>query len=315
MRSSPALLLALAVLVGSPAWAGDDPWTLEKGDLSFYAGASETTWSSFSGSESSWASDPVSIQSRVFTTLAGATVEYGVSSRGSVELRGAGGWAQVADTAAPTCSAMGAGSCDTTFSGQAVDLRFKVRILDEIGLSPVTLSGSPVVRIGALGRDSRGRFTAIGDGRSDVGVQLSAGRMGLVGPVLVAGHVAGRYSHRFSGEPEADAALPRHELAGVGELDVSLRRGLTLGLCVDALHRPDGQEWDDVDPSQEDRFAALSITDVKGGLKAGVQVRQGLRVWGSGMRTVYARNNPADTLSLGFGVSWYQSGVRQARGG
>lgn len=87
---------------------------------------------------------------------------------------------------------------------------------EQTAVAAALLSSSP----GALAADDPW-VIGQGDGQNDVGAHVSAGRMGFVGPMLVAGYGAGRYSYR-------------HELAGLGELSVQtgprLRGGLAVGV-------------------------------------------------------------------------------------
>ncbi len=299
-----SLFSVLAGLMWTPAaQAGDDPWVLSRGDVALYSGVSGTSWTTFSGAQGSLSGNDVAISTRVLTHTAVFAGEVGVTQRSSVELRLAGGWSQVTYTGSKNCTGT---TCDTEVGAMPVDARYRFRVLDEIMGSPVTLTVGPVLRIGAHTRGARDQFTSMGDGQNDVGAHLSVGRMAIVGPLLVVGYGAARYSHRVLQDPEADQDVPRHELAGVAELTVQPRQRLQLGLVVDGLHRPDGRDWGEGSTTSEDRFAALSMTSIKVGAKFGLVIKQGFRLHLSAMTTAYARNNPSDGWAAGFGLSWYR---------
>jgi len=300
-----ASIVAAALLASSPtALAGDDPWVIGKGDVAVYAGLGGTSWSSFSDGNGSLSGSDSAIANRVVTTLAQGAAEYGVIPRGSLEARAAGGFSQVTDAQSKSC---GGTACQTQIGATPIDVRFRYRLLNEVMGAPVSVTVGPVLRVGAHTRAARDQLTSMGDGQNDVGVHASVGRMGFVGPMLVAAYGAVRYSHRVLTDAVDDVDVPRHELAGLGELSVQTGPRLSLGLAVDALHRPDGVDWGDSVASSEARFAALSITTVKAGAKVGVLLRPGLRLHASVVGTAYARNNPNDAWSAGLGLGWYRA--------
>jgi hypothetical protein len=96
--------------------------------------------------------------------------------------------------------------------------------------------------------------------------------------------------------------VPGDEWDAVLEALVQPRNELALGLSVDLLVRPVGTDFEKIDVEDPDRFTSLSVTSLKVGPKIIVKSIENTSFVVSSLFSVYGRNNPVDTWTLGVGV-------------
>lgn len=312
-------IVALPVLcwLSTPdALAGPEPWVLGRDDRSVYVGVDATRWSRFAGPEGSFGAEPLPFGTAVTRTAVVASVSYGLLAGVAVDVDAGVAYSAVAREDAPICTDLGPGGCDDVLGVTPVVGRVAWRVLDEFTGRPLTVTLGPTVRFGDPTRPYRDRITQIGEGQTDLGGYVSIGRTaGLGGSASLAAFVQAEYRHRLGLATVAGHKAPGDELAGIAEVLVSPNRGAALGARVDALERPWGAGFGEVDDAGVDRFTALRVTAVKAGPKLVLRSLDHVSLALTALFTVYAIDNPTDGWTLSVGVGGFRPSRSGASGG
>jgi hypothetical protein len=208
---------------------------------------------------------------------------------------------------AELCTALGLGACRTTSTLGVLELRGKGLLLDELYGAPVSLALGAELRSGDFTASTRERITNVGEGGLDTGAFASVGRSGALGDGYWSGfvEVLGRYRFPLTQDypsPNGPMPAPASELASCAEVVLGPGRRFAFGPVGNALWRPGGLDWGQIDLGDPDRLGALRVLNVRVG---GVFVVRGPRdvtASLSVLRTVAAMNNPTDILSISAGI-------------
>jgi len=288
------------------AVAGSGPWVVGEGNTSVYVGGESQRLSR--------------LAIRVDGERQVVDVGEGISSFGlkgivtvgitpHLEVQGIVPWWRVqANRAdAPLCAEIGLGACQTTTTVGVLELRAKVQVLDEFFGAPLSLAFGPEVRAGDFTLRTRQRLTNAGEGGLDTGGFVTVGRTGGIGrDGYWSGFldVVGRYrfpnTRTYPGF-QGSQAVPGPELGASTEIVFGNRR-VVAGPVATLLWRTSGLDWDGIDLTDPDRFAALRVFNARVG--ATVVVRGSRAVSGSltALRTVASMNNPSDVFSVSAGL-------------
>lgn len=303
MRIAP---IAVGCLLSAPAWAGSGPWTLSQDDRSVYVGANYVRWSRFAGGEGSFVGEPNDVGSAVTRTDLALHLTYGLLNVAEFEFSVAYAWSGVSRFDIAPCTDLPLGPCETVQGLAPVNARFKVRVLDEFVGAPLSVAFGPTFRFADPTRGDRQRITSIGDGQTDLGGFVVAGRSGgLGGTWSYAGYLELAARHRLKIADIGEIRIPGDEALATADVLVYPRNEIAVGLALDVLHRPQGTDFEDLDPLDPDRFTGLSATSVKLGPKVIVKSVDNISFVVSSLFSVYARNNPIDAWAIGVGVGRY----------
>lgn len=288
------MLLALCL----PALAGSGPWTVSEGDLAAYLGAEYQRFSKLATSVGSYGGEPLVVDEGIERTGTQLILGYGVRERVDLELRIPLSRVD-ANRIGELCTGVGLEACKTTAGVGIIDLRGKLLVVDELSGAPLSLALTPELRLGQLTHATRERITNLGEGTTDLGLNLALGRAGGLGAGFWAGYLEAGGRYRF---PNVDAA-PGSELLSEGEL---LFGGASwmIGPAYTLLWRPSGVDVEGTDFTDQDRFARLRVANVRAGGKLIVRSDRRVSLSLSGYGTVYAWNNPSDVFIVSAGLSF-----------
>jgi len=330
--------LTTALLFGAEATAGSGPWVVGEQRASLYTGVEVQRLTELAVSTGSFAVDDVlPVASGITTFGAQGIISWGLLPR--VELEGQVPWYRVFFNRPddPLCDALGLNACRPTEGLGVLRGRMKVLVLDELYGPPLSLAVGGELRAGTFTAPERAQLTNLGEGTTDLGAFLSAGRsggLGAEGSWSLYTDVGWRrrlsntelptYDGRTAVDDTGAEALvaldeqlkaPGDEF--YGEVQVFLGPSLTwsVGPNVVWLVRPQGVDFEDVLAyylPDKDRLSALAIETYQAGAKA--LIRAGDRVTFSGgvLRTVFAANNPADLMTVSVGLT-FQDIARERR--
>lgn len=279
------------------ALAGDGPWTLNPGDVNLYVGTSHYRYDDYDiagQSAGSIAGDGTVGSQSVLVATAGLLP--GVEA----EMRVPWESVRVTDVKAGACGE-NEGLCRPSKGLGDVEGYLKVRVLDEFYTAPLSVGVSLGARSGEAYANQRGRLTALGDGQTAVGGQLSVGRTASVGNGWYAASATGGYWYRLGSSGGTPLS---NEVAGAVDVTWSPKGRVGIGPTAYGFHRLGGQDLDDIDFNNADCFAVLAASQVQVGGRLSVYANT-TTVHISAMKTVWGRNNPTDTLALSAGVGRY----------
>ncbi|RME21557.1 MAG: hypothetical protein D6798_17810, partial [Deltaproteobacteria bacterium] len=117
--------------------------------------------------------------------------------------------------------------------------------------------------------------------------------------------LTGWYWYRFPNAVDVDGKKPGDEISGAAELSLSPGRPWAVGPAMYGFIRPRGVDIGEADFSSLDGFSSLRASQLKVGGKLAIFGVRGRTVSITLLRTVYARNNPSDTLALSVGMGWF----------
>ena len=301
LMSTTALLLG-----GATALAGSGPWTLSPGDLTLYAGAESrraTQIMDADGALDDLAGGGVS-------AIGGLGVlSVGILPRVEGSLMLPAYRARSLEPGDPICDEVGEGVCRTSEGIGTVQVRVKGLLLDELYGPPVSLSVAGELRLGDLTAPTRGRLTALGEGTTDLGVFLSAGRSGGLGEGgLWSVFAEGGYRHRLPNTTLGGDKIPGDEIVGGLEALLGPSPRWMVGPTVYALRRTQGFDLNSADfvAAGAERFVGLSTTNLTAGGKLILRSSETWSVALSGQRTILARNGFGDELVISAGVSTWR---------
>ena len=299
-----SLMASVAALLPSNAHAGTGPWTLSADDASVYAGSEYRTFSHIVGGAGSLDGASTALPSPIRFATAQAVVTYGLLD--PLELEIAVPWVlgTAARNDATGCSDLGQRACDTTSGLGSVQARAKLRILDEVGRSPVSVAVGPHVRVGDAAHDVRARLTTPTEGQSDLGGFVVVGRSGSFAssPVSYSAWAQGGYLHRLPNTSAGQKGLPGDEWNAAAELLIGLGASVSVGPDI-LFSTRSGLDLDAADLTDPDRFAALAVTTVAVGGKLLVRSDHLWTFVVGAAGTVYAENNPPDSASVSLGIN------------
>lgn len=291
-------------LSGSAALAGGGPWTLNPGEHNVYVGMDYFRYSRFraDGGEGR----PVASA----LTAAGLTGVWtvGMASDVELELRVPFESVRARDPDSPGCTSdeVPEDFCASTSNLGDVAGLLKWRVVDELYDSPISVSLSAAFRSGEAYAGTRGRLTTLGDGNTDVGLGTSVGKTDSAGRGWYTASAELWYFYRFPNAGSGLDKIPGDEIAFSAEGLWAFHPRVAVGPAVFGFTRLTGTNFDEIDTSDINGFSSLRATQFKAGAKVAVfSTDGGPTVVLTAVHTVHARNNPTDTLALGFGVGWF----------
>ena len=305
-----SLLLCLLALSLPNARAASGPWVLSPKDTSIYAGTEFQRFGKLATETGSFSDDKVPVDSGITTLGVQGYVSYGLVQRVQLGLSVPWYFVQANRDDGPVCTTFGLHACTPTKGLGIVDLTAQGLLLDEFYGAPLSLAAGAEFRQGEHTAKTRSRITNLGEGTSDVGGYLSVGRTGGLGKTgNWSGYVALGGLYRFPNTENADGdPVPGSEFNGTAEVLFGLNRIVTLGGTADLLWRPWGVDVTGVDLSDPDRFGSLRVFNLRPGLKLLLRSSDNVVFSASALGTLYARNNPADAVTISAGVSVYLPG-------
>lgn len=297
-------LVIAAALLAPAAKAGTGPWTLSGDDASVYVGGEYRTFARIVGGDGSVDGESTALPTPIrFVTVQGI-VSYGLLDPLEVELAVPWVLGTAARADAAGCSDLGQRACATTSGLGSIQARAKIRLLDEVERAPLSLAIGAHVRVGDAAHDVRARLTTPTEGQTDLGGFLALGRSGSFGGTTVSysAWAEAGYLHRLPNATLSDQGVPGDEWGGAAELLVGVGPVVSLGPDL-AFSTRSGLDLAAVDMADPDRFAALAVTSVVAGGKLLVRSDH-LWTFVVGVSgTVYAENNPPDTVSFSVGLN------------
>lgn len=298
----------MVIAMLSAAFAGSGPWVSGSGVGNLYLGIEGEQYTKVS-SRNTTGIDKQPVGEGIQSIGGLAVLSYGIAPRVEAEVTVPYLATHVNREDSTLCELLGEDSCDATHTVGIIQARVKTLILDGIAGSPLSLSVAGEVRYGGLTATTRHRLTNAGEGTTDFGPSLALGRSGTLGAngfYALSGDFGWRYrvpnTRRFP-NLEGQRAVPGSEFFGSLEALVTPTGRVSVGPYAVALYRPQGIDFSELAVADQDRFAALRVTDIRAGGKLLIRdAKNHVFVLAVG-RTVYSANSPADSLTLSFGVS------------
>ena len=293
--TAAAALLALS----GEARAGTGPWTLYPGSNSLYVALESSRSTRFAtgelGDDKAFAGEgPASVGLQ-------GVLSFGQQRNAEVEI--AVPWRQVRVPRVDACSSLPEDYCATTRGLGVISVRGKAMLLDELRGPPISLAIGPELRVGELPEAARARLTNLGEATTDLGAFAAVGHVGLIGSWGWSG--ATEFGGRLrSPQTRIDGrAEPGAEVFGNAELLLTPHERVSIGPTASGLLRPSGADWPDVTIGDPEAFGSLRVGSALAGGKLLVRSGGHVTFVTSVLRTVAARNNPSDTLTVSVGVS------------
>ncbi|MFT7520932.1 MAG: hypothetical protein ACI9MC_003083 [Kiritimatiellia bacterium] len=296
-------MILLALLLGAPAEAGGGPWTLNAGEHNVYVGLDYFRYRNYR-------SDSFMEPLDTALTASGVTVVWtaGVAPGVELELKLPYENVRANDPSSETCMLDRPGDwCDTTSGLGDIGGVIKGRLIDELYGNPFSWSLSGAFRSGEAYADTRNRITTLGDGQSDVGLGTSIGRTDQAGKGWYTASAEAWYFYRLPNRRSPTGAkVPSDEVAFSAEGMWAFHQRFAVGPALFGFFRTGGISLDDIDYFDIDSWNTLRTSQIKVGVKAATfSTGDGPTVVVTVLTTVFARNNPSDTLALSFGVGWF----------
>lgn len=299
------MMLLLTLLTGT-ARAGDGPWTLNAGEDSLFLGVSTFRYAEFQDSKTG---STTSLGDGVTATGLVAVYTTGLAEGLELELvlpyervrvnNRLAGFCQQEDRPDDFC---------TTSSGIGdMSAVLKGRVLNELYASPVTLSLAAGARSGELYSDHRDRLTTLGDGNTDLGAAVSLGRTDLLGSRgWYRVGAWGWYWYRLPHEGDSwSTKVPADEVSYTFEATVSPHPRFGVGPALQGFHRLGGVAFSEMDMASENHWSSLKAAQIQAGGKLGIYTDGGPTFALAVLKTVWASDNPTDTLVVTAGLGWF----------
>jgi hypothetical protein len=301
-----AMTLLMLLLTGT-AHAGDGPWTLNPGEDSLFVGVSTFRYNQFQDSKTG---QVTSLGDGVTATGLVGVFTTGLAEGLELEVVLPYERVRVNDRGNDFCNQDNrpADFCKTSAGVGDASAVLKGRVLNELYASPVTLSLAAGARSGELYSDHRDRLTTLGDGNTDLGAGLSVGRTDLLGDK---GHwyrvgAWGWYWYRLAHEGTTWATkVPADEVSYTLEATISPHHRFGFGPAVQGFHRLGGVSFSEMDFASENHWSSLKAAQIQAGGKVGIYTDGGPTFALAVLRTVWAQNNPSDTLVVTAGLGWF----------
>ncbi len=304
-------LLALGCSLSPVALAGDGPWTLGEGDQNIYAGVDYFRYASFLDGDG----DEQHLSTGVTATGLTGVYTLGLANNFEVEIKVPLESVRVnrPEEDSSCANPPRKGFCETTTGVGDIALALKGNLVSERYVSPVSVSGSIGLRSGEAYAGKRGRLTTLGDGQTDLGAGLSVGRTDILGKGWYRAAMTGWYYYRFAnGEVSSNGStvkVPSDDITFSLTSTFAPWSRFGVGPVVYGFQRMGGVSFSEADLSTMDGFASLRASQIQAGGELGVYSRAGgPTVSFAVLRTIYARNNPSDTLVVSMGLGWYVPG-------
>ena len=299
--------LGLVLMFGAPARAGDGPWTLGERDRNVYLGVDYFRYANYRDGDG----DSVPLSSGL--TAAGVTVvaTLGLAPGFEAELKVPYESVRVnrSEDDSICQSPPRKQWCAPSEGIGDVALQLKARIIEERFVNPVSASVFLGVRTGEAYSSERGRLTTLGDGQTDLGGGATVGKAGSLGQGWYRTAVTGAYWYRFANFELKGSKVPADEVSFSITSTLAPWNRFGLGPVLYGFQRLDGVDMSELDPSHQDGWASLKAGQIQVGGELGVYARRGgPTVTFAVLNTIYARNNPADTLVVSMGIGWFTPG-------
>ena len=299
-RAMIGVVFVAGLSSSSRATAGEGPWTLRAGEHNLYVGVLSYRYDAYDTGL-----DTYYLPSEVIGTEITAIWTYGLLEGLELEARVPYEQVRVGNPRAGVC-VMGPKHWGAPTRGLGdLALLVKTRFLDEVYAAPVTVSGIWGTRTGEAYSHTRGRLTNLGTGQTDFGGALSIGRTDVLGNgwYRVSGSLG--YWYRVPHDTVSEK-VPADELQYDFNATVAPAPSVSFGPALYGFSRLGGQPLYQTDISHPNGFSSLDAAQLQAGGKLGLHP-PGSRgtVTLAVLRTVAARNNPADTLVIGFGVGFF----------
>jgi len=293
------MLLALV----ATTFAGTGPWTLPEADVSVYAGAEYQRISRLATGTGSFSDDVLDVDEGLEKMGGQLILGYGVRDRVDIELAIPYYTVTANRVDGPLCGALGLGACKPTEGLGIVTAKVKALAVDELLGAPLSVAVGGELRLGQATDATRMRVTNLGEGTTDVGGFVSAGRSGGLGNGYWSGYleVAGRY--RFPNTDVGGTPVPGPELSADIEWLGGLSPAWAVGPAVNLLWRPTGDDIETLNATDPDRFGALRVLNLRAGGKLIVRSSQRTSLALAAFGTPYAENNPANQVIVTVGLS------------
>lgn len=296
------------VFLVASAFAGSGPWTLPEGEVSAYAGASYERIGRLALSGGSFDPDAViDVDEGLEKATAQLILGYGVRERLDVELQLPYSMVTANRKDGAVCTtvltALDAHGCDTSQGLGIVTTRVKGLLVDELVGAPLSLSVGGELRLGQATDKTRYRLTNLGEGTTDVGGFLSVGRSGGLGNGYWSGYFEAGGRYRFPNTDASGLPVPGSELHADLEWLGGLSTWYAVGPAVTLLWRPQGVDFEQIDPSDPDRFGTLRVINVRAGGKLIFRSSARTSLVIAAFGTLYAQNNPADATLVTAGLA------------
>ncbi|GEM_PF-2348830 len=300
---SPTLLAALCL--SGQALATEGPWTTPAGQHATYTGVGIDHFRSFTDGDGGTQDAPSGV------TRFGAKQLWaaGLTDRFDVGVEVPYVFVVADDPAVRSQSAFA-----TTSDFSEIRVRLRYLALTETWRRPaVALRGSG--RSGFAHSDSRHRITNAGEGTTDLGVGLSAGKIGLVGPGFLTVSADVDFWYRIALDRVDGQKIPANEARAALMVQYAPHRRFGLSVVADGFHRFGGYDLGSLSGVDADhQWAALDAAQLKVGGKL-MHFAHGRipNLTLSAYRAVLARNNPNDTWLVELGVGFAFDGLRTRR--
>jgi hypothetical protein len=289
------------------ALAGSGPWVVGEGGITVYVGTEAQRLENLAVQvEGERDVVPVGEGLSSFGIKGIGTV--GLGSRIDLQLSVPWYRVQTSRPDHPLCAALGLGACRTTQGVGIIETRLKGMALNEFFGAPFSLAVGAELRNGDFTTPTRERITNLGEGSFDLGPFVDVGRTGALGEGYWSAWIEGQFRYRLPTTRtypglEGEGIAPGSEFAASTEWIFGPKTYVAFGPSASAIWRPFGLDWGELDLSDPDRFGALKVAQARVGATAIVRAS---KVTGalSVQRTIFAYNNPTDTLFVSLGLQF-----------
>ncbi|MBX2798656.1 MAG: hypothetical protein KTR31_13325 [Myxococcales bacterium] len=295
-------MILLLALTASPSLAGDGPWTLGVGQTNLYLGLDYFRYQSFRRP----GAQMVQMGSGITATGATAVITRGLTRGTEVELRLPFERVRANDPESAFCTTEAPRTdwCQATAGlGDLMGI-VKIRLMDEADFRPLSVAAGAMIRTGEFYSENRARLTTLGDGQTDIGAMVSIGRTQQWSSAgWIRASTSAAYWYRL---PHANAPkVPADEIAGDLNVLLSPNGSFAIGPTASYFFKLGGEDLDPALLQSINGFASLRGSQLKAGGKLGLYGKNGLTLSVAAQYSVYAMNNPADTLAISVGMGWF----------
>jgi len=302
-------LTLLSLMIPSIAFAGSGPWVVGPGRVSLWMGVESQRFTDIIGADGGFTGSGNKLGANFNSVRASIIGSVGLAKGMEAEFRLPYSYNVASRSDQGVCVDFpGGDACDTTQGIGPVVVRFKGLALDEVFGAPLSIALGVETRFGQFTANTRDRLTAIGEGTFDAGGFLILGRSGGLGQGYWSTYVETLVRYRVPIEPDYPApdktiAVPGWELEGSWELYFTPVQAVTFGPTFAYLWRPQGVDFEDMDPTSLERFSSLRLASTQVGGKVFLRGSDKLDFTLGGWTTLWAKNNPTDTWGVSLGIA------------
>ncbi len=288
------MVWALLLLIAFPARASEGPWTTSPGLHNVFLGLMGERFRCFEADGRSSSTCDSGLPTSAPVAQVGAKIFYrtGLNAKTDVAI------------GVPIIHAFATEATTSTLYQSTTGLGLvEGRVRRRLGrLGDLAIAAGAGVRTGALHHSTRGRVTNLGEGTTDLTGTLYMGGTGLLLRRFHTSSVDLSYAYRLPQEVDTPVGrIPGDEIHATAVSILAVSSKLGLGLSADGSWRLWGEQLETsrLNVYGDDRWAALAAAQVK--LGGRVVIYPGERapyLQFSGMRAVWARNNPMDTTQV-----------------